>query len=46
VKDRPRSRRSRRSRQTVELLKKAGIWIFLACFVASIVGVALVTIGR
>jgi hypothetical protein len=46
VKDRPRSRRSRRARRTTELLKKAGIWIFLACFVASVVGVALVTIGR
>ena len=33
-------------RRTTELLKKAGIWIFLACFVASVVGVALVTIGR
>jgi hypothetical protein len=38
--------RSRRSRQTFEFLKKAGIWIFLFCFLASVVGVALVTVAR
>jgi hypothetical protein len=38
--------RSRRSRRTVDLLKKAAIWVFLLAFVASVVGVALVTVGR
>ncbi len=38
--------RSRRSRRTVDLLKKAAVWGFLIVFVASVVGVALVTVGR
>jgi len=36
--------RTRRRRHLFEALKKAGIWVFLVIFVASVVGVALVTI--
>ncbi len=36
--------RTRRRRRAVENMKKAGIWVFVAIFVASIVGVALITI--
>ena len=38
--------RTRRERALRETLKRAGIWIFLAIFVASVVGVALVTVTR
>jgi len=36
--------RTRRRRRHFGALKKAGIWVFLVIFVASVVGVALVTI--
>ncbi len=35
--------KSRRSRERIGALKKAGIWIFLALFVFSIIGVTFVT---
>ena len=38
--------RSRRSRQVRTNIKKAGIWVFIAVFVASVVGVALITVAR
>jgi len=38
--------RTGRRRLLFETLKKAGIWVFLVIFVASVVGVALVTIQR
>jgi len=38
--------KTRRQRQTGEALKKAGIWVFIAVFVSSVVGVAVVTIAR
>ena len=38
--------RTKRSRRTVDFLKKAAVWGFLIVFVASVVGVALVTVGR
>jgi hypothetical protein len=38
--------RSRRERLLRDNLKKAGIWIFLAIFVLSVVGVAVVTVTR
>lgn len=38
--------RSRRRRQFVESLKKAAIWGFIAVFVVSILGVAVVTVAR
>ena len=43
VKSRPRPRRGA---PNFEFVKKAGIWIFLVCFVASVVGVALVAVSR
>ncbi len=36
--------RTRSRRQLIENIKKAGIWVFLAIFVASVVGIALITI--
>ncbi len=36
--------RTRRERQFRDSLKKAGIWIFLAVFVTSVVGVTLITV--
>ena len=36
--------RTRRERMFRENLKKAGIWVFLVIFVASVVGVAVVTL--
>ncbi len=36
--------RTRRRRQLGDNLKKAAIWVFIAIFVASVVGVALITI--
>ena len=36
--------RTRRQRRLVDALKKAGIWVFLVIFVASVVGVAIITI--
>jgi hypothetical protein len=41
VKPRTRSQRALR-----ENLKKAGIWVFIVIFVASVVGVAVVTVVR
>ncbi len=38
--------RTRRARQIRDNLKKAGIWAFILVFVASVVGVALVTVAR
>jgi hypothetical protein len=38
--------RTRRTRRIRENLKKAGIWAFILVFVASVVGVALVTVAR
>jgi len=38
--------RSRRTRQLKDTLKKAAIWVFIAIFVVSIVGVAVVTVTR
>ncbi len=38
--------RTRSQRALRENLKKAGIWVFLVIFVASVVGVAVVTVGR
>jgi hypothetical protein len=44
VKPRLKTRRARRTRETI---KRAGVWVFLAAFVVSVVGVALVvTVGR
>jgi hypothetical protein len=37
---------TRRERQLREALKKAGIWVFLAIFLTSVVGVALVTVAH
>jgi hypothetical protein len=36
--------RTRRERKLRDNVKKAGIWVFLILFVASIVGVALVAV--
>jgi hypothetical protein len=41
VKPRTRSQRALR-----ENLKRAGVWVFLLIFVASVVGVAVVTVAR
>ncbi len=38
--------RTRRSRDLKDKLKKAGIWAFIAIFLLSIVGVAVVTVSR
>jgi hypothetical protein len=38
--------RTRRDRQLRENLKKAGVWAFVVIFLASIVGVAVVTVAR
>jgi hypothetical protein len=38
--------RTRRERQIRENLKKAGIWIFLGLFAASVLGVAVVSATR
>ena len=38
--------RTKRSREVRETIKKAGIWVFIAVFVISIVGVAVVTVSR
>ena len=38
--------KSRRQRRTVDLFKKAFVWFFVLCFVASIVGVALVLVSH
>jgi hypothetical protein len=38
--------RTRRGRRLRENLKRAGIWVFLAIFVMSVVGVAVVTVAR
>ncbi len=38
--------RSRRKRQLMENLKKAAIWGFIAVFMVSILGVAVVTVSR
>ena len=38
--------RTRRDRQLKDNLKKAGIWVFIAVFVLSIVGVAVVTVAH
>ncbi|MGH7729117.1 MAG: hypothetical protein ACREM2_10055 [Vulcanimicrobiaceae bacterium] len=35
--------RSRRRRRVTAAFKKAGIWIFLAVFIASTVGIVLIT---
>jgi hypothetical protein len=37
---------TRRERRTKDLLKRAGIAVFLLIFVASIVGVAVVSVAR
>jgi hypothetical protein len=46
VRSQQRTQRSRRARRTGDLLKKAAIWLFLVAFLASVVGVALVTATR
>ncbi len=38
--------RTRRERQLRENLKRAGIWVFIAIFIASVVGVAIVTVAQ
>jgi hypothetical protein len=38
--------RTRRERKLRESIKKAGIWIFLGLFMASVVGVAVVAISH
>ena len=38
--------RTRRGREIVEGLKKAFVWAFLAVFLISVLGVAVVSIGR
>ncbi len=38
--------RTRRERQLRDAFKKAGIWAFLALFVISVVGVAVVAVTR
>jgi len=38
--------KSRRHRRFRENIKRAGIWIFLGCFLLSILGVVLVTATR
>jgi len=38
--------RSRRTRQFKETIKKTAIWAFIAVFVISILGVAVVTVTR
>jgi hypothetical protein len=38
--------RTRRERKLRESLKKAGIWVFLALFLVSVVGVAVVAVTR
>jgi len=38
--------RTRRERLLRRNLKRAGIWVFLIIFVASVVGVAVVTVAR
>jgi hypothetical protein len=38
--------KTRKQRRAADLAKKLGIWFFVLCFVASIVGVALITVSR
>lgn len=38
--------RTRREREIRTGIKRVGVWIFLAIFVASIVGAAIITVAR